>query len=1337
MAIIIAETGLGKSRLVQALYQVLTTNPEWNPADSGYWPGAIVSDTGQIRVNPPLESHVPAGPPRFLWLGARWQPIDTRNVEERTCVIPALRDSLYVHVSIAQRHRTTWQRLRTSAEKTIKSEGPDIVKDKVFDLTGIPYAGLVLKLIRAGISARNAPTTVGEAFEKQQEDAEDTLLQEMREVFGGLGGGGLVLPTVLWLDDAHWIDPVTLRFLHRLWKEATEKRWPLLLVLTHFEREWNELRIAATRESLWGLWDGARGEACILAPALIDDLASRLIEGLPGLLPAQRELVLQKAAGNFLTLVENMGVLIRQPANFEARRLDGPLTQAGVQRVANWESDRDKRIEQRFAELEPTLQDLLGWATNAAGRAGMWFMPHCLVYFAVLHQRLHAEEPIREWLDRYARNRQLLDSCVDPLAVLGTPSPHLLEFRDRAFYRVASEYFKSYLAESETELVNTYRVILKMMINDSFDKQGDLRTGDQKMYFEKIEVRGFTVNFLGWDTQEARAQLTLALREFPLPKQPDWSSSWARAALRAILLYLHSADLENLWSLVRQHGPRLREVRWDDVPSDVASSEFLATLGKTLLQAGLADVATPMFEHVLSLTEKKEKPDPEKVIDILTLLSQLHLATYSFTAAEPLILRTLQLCEQTLGPDAPDVVRPLNLAARLFMNTDRYEEAEKYLLRAWDIHERTFGKDAPETLTYIQEDLGAVYLGLERFTDAEKVFRHLLAVKHGTDPESPDAARIMSQLGRTLHLQSNYKESESLQRHALAIQEHTYGTDQPEVMGCLYRLAVVLGDQGKEKEAESLLKRAVEVAEKAYSSTHLEVADALTNLASLYVAHEDEANDAHPDKLALANPNAAAEPLLLRAINIMENSSTQTIGRKNLLALRLSNLGGIYREQQRDDEAYDILSRAQVIFDGLGPDPDTFQRLKELMEACQRLGQFEVAEAFWTRMLTILAEEQKLAPDSPELEVPLNLAARLYMDLGRYDEAEKYLLSARGILERAVGKDGLELTTVNEDLGRVYMNLERYDDAEAQFRSIVASELGKDPESPRAATILSNLGVVLRHKTQYEEAESLLRRVLVIRERNLGPDAPELVETIGNLAIILCEQGRDKEAEPFLKRALEVLEGMRGPVHHEVAVALYNLALLYMGNDDETLAARLDRQVIREDGPGSGYLDAGKSQSHDAETLTRQGRLDAAEPLLLRAIAIMEGSSDRLSLAGYLVTLGKVYRERQHDDDAYDVLIRALVILDQELDQNEEMIFLHLCELYGICVRLDQFEVAEVFCMRMLAILENNPDQDPLVTADWLENIAPLYEVLGNDNQAQAYLQRAQEIRKNSAKSSE
>jgi predicted ATPase len=40
MAFVIAESGIGKSRLVQELYLGLTSDPAWDPPEVDYWPDA-------------------------------------------------------------------------------------------------------------------------------------------------------------------------------------------------------------------------------------------------------------------------------------------------------------------------------------------------------------------------------------------------------------------------------------------------------------------------------------------------------------------------------------------------------------------------------------------------------------------------------------------------------------------------------------------------------------------------------------------------------------------------------------------------------------------------------------------------------------------------------------------------------------------------------------------------------------------------------------------------------------------------------------------------------------------------------------------------------------------------------------------------------------------------------------------------------------------------------------------------------------------------------------------------------------------------------------------------
>ena len=91
MAVVIAESGIGKSRLVQALYQQLTTDLVWDPPEVNYWPDAFMDAGVQLRVTPNMAGHIAQGPPRFAWLGARFHATDVRNLSARRSSLTELR----------------------------------------------------------------------------------------------------------------------------------------------------------------------------------------------------------------------------------------------------------------------------------------------------------------------------------------------------------------------------------------------------------------------------------------------------------------------------------------------------------------------------------------------------------------------------------------------------------------------------------------------------------------------------------------------------------------------------------------------------------------------------------------------------------------------------------------------------------------------------------------------------------------------------------------------------------------------------------------------------------------------------------------------------------------------------------------------------------------------------------------------------------------------------------------------------------------------------------------------------------------------------------------------
>jgi tetratricopeptide (TPR) repeat protein len=456
MAVIIAESGIGKSRLVQALYQQLTTDLLWDPPEVNYWPDAFMDAGVQLRVTPNMAGHVAQGPPRFAWLGARFHSTDIRNLSERRSSLTELRHSIMAHAEILRAHGSAWADATGRIKHAIARDSVGETISQVAD-AAVPFGGLLAKLVAGGVKLVRDRTAERKSVEDASDEASKTLVDDVEESMRSLLDGKGGLPSILWLDDAQWIDAETQELLYRVWRIARERGWPLLVVITHWERPWRELRRQADGERGLVSFEGQPGVSIIeLQDAEPDALRSYLILQMPGLTPDQQSLMLEKAAGNFLTMVENVGQLLRVPANFIERRTSGALCPAGERVVREWQSERHKRVEQRFTELAPEVQDLLGWSSHL----GMSFL----------------HEVVEDFADQVAghpRAAALLQECVDPLVILGRPNDLLREFRDRAFHDVAKHYFANYGQEHAGPLEEILRKHLAEWVNNSFDNEGN------------------------------------------------------------------------------------------------------------------------------------------------------------------------------------------------------------------------------------------------------------------------------------------------------------------------------------------------------------------------------------------------------------------------------------------------------------------------------------------------------------------------------------------------------------------------------------------------------------------------------------------------------------------------------------------------------------------------------------------------------------------------------------------------------------------------------------------------------------------------------------------------
>ena len=562
LAVIVAESGLGKSRLVQALYQELTTDPAWDPPEVNYWPDTFDVPSGtansHILVNPDMHGHKPAGSPRFLWLGTRWTDPgpDQRNVESSACKVVEFRRLLDLHVQLLMERQGVWDKICTKGGKELKNlkkNWPTLLTSFVADKL-VPYGGLMVKVAQAGLKkVQEGDTRLGSAERAEQREAEsatELFVEEMQEV---LSDRYQPLPVVLWLDDAQWMDAPTREAVEQLYRVSLARKLPLLIVVTHWEQEWEQL---ASATGLRGIAEQAGEKVSVwrLEKGGNADLRGMVRDALPGLTPSQQELLVSKSDGNFLTMVENISDLQKNQQYFEQADITKALNELGDEEIAGLAGKRQEHVKQRFDKLDAVTKQLLGWSSHL----GVKFLRGVVVDFAKTQGVI---------MDAEAE----LNRCERPLVILTTPDgcSQTREWRDRAFLEVARKRFGVAKAKWTADLDAVLREHLVRWINNSFDADGDIvRPPESETDGEGAEQREATPDPVPVDAaillgaEERRDLLGMARNTLPLPANPDWENPEHAAALKCRILSTWTDEMDHLWDRVREVATELECVDW-------------------------------------------------------------------------------------------------------------------------------------------------------------------------------------------------------------------------------------------------------------------------------------------------------------------------------------------------------------------------------------------------------------------------------------------------------------------------------------------------------------------------------------------------------------------------------------------------------------------------------------------------------------------------------------------------------------------------------------------------------------------------------------------------------
>lgn len=204
----------------------------------------------------------------------------------------------------------------------------------------------------------------------------------------------------------------------------------------------------------------------------------------------------------------------------------------------------------------------------------------------------------------------------------------------------------------------------------------------------------------------------------------------------------------------------------------------------------------------------------------------------------------------------------------------------------------------------------------------------------------------------------------------------------------------------------------------------------------------------------------------------------------------------------------------------------------------------------------------------------------------------------------------------------------------------------------RVAAVESDLGSAYLELNQLEKAEPLLHRALQTTRDRLGDRHPETADRLVNVAMLHHRRGDLDQAEILLRQAVAAYREASEADGRGMAIALGTLGFLLGDRDVEDQEGIgllrealeiLDREFGEDDPEAAALL------NQLAVLLKRAGRLEEAEPIQLRSVALNEKlfgkDSQRVGIA--LFNMARIREQLGRLGPAEEDFRRALTLIDR------------------------------------------------------------------------------------------
>lgn len=190
---------------------------------------------------------------------------------------------------------------------------------------------------------------------------------------------------------------------------------------------------------------------------------------------------------------------------------------------------------------------------------------------------------------------------------------------------------------------------------------------------------------------------------------------------------------------------------------------------------------------------------------------------------------------------------------------------------------------------------------------------------------------------------------------------------------------------------------------------------------------------------------------------------------------------------------------------------------------CDDLGDYQTALVYKLTALTIT--EKVLPTEHPSLAISYNNVGISYSALGNYQKALEYHLKALTIRKKVLPPDHPDLAQSYNNVGSTYGHLgNRRKALEYQLKALTIKEKVLPNEHPNLAISYNNVGNTYGDLGDHEKALEYLLKALTICERVLPPDHPSLATAYNNVGYTYFQLKQYATSIEYLEKALAIRE---------------------------------------------------------------------------------------------------------------------------------------------------------------------------------------------------------------------